>query len=396
MLSSLSLGKTYKTSVMKMKVLIAHFSLSFLCGFPVLSQETETSAKARKTMAILSMDSEISNLSAQKAGDILRLEAEKLGIYEIMDKYDVKYLVEQNNINVDNCFGKICLVDAGKSLKVETMLTGNIEVYANGMNITLRLIDVGQERIIKTVTKEYTKNSNYIQTMIEIALKDLLDIENNAAVEEAIRKKVTVPVVHDPSKDIPRLRSDGPRMGVTMLTGEAASIFQRPTSEGGYDALPVMFQFGYQFETTYLSSGNFQALFEFLPMITGLDQGLFIPSFTLLNGLRFNKQGFEFAFGPTASLGQKEYGYYDADGEWRLQSYWNETEEDPIANPNPFPIVKRIDSRGHYTLVPGFLFAAGYTIRSGNLNMPINAFVIPNRHGVRFGLSLGFNATKRN
>ncbi len=380
---------------MKIKVLIAHFSLSFLCGFPVLAQETDSPAETKKTMAILSMDSEVANLSAQKAGDILRLEAEKLGIYEIMDKYDVKYLVEQNNINVDNCFGKICLVDAGKSLKVETMLTGSIEEYANGTNITLRLIDVNKGKIIKTVTKEYTRNHNYMQIMIEIALKDLMGIENNVAVEEAIKKKVNVPDIKSPEDEIPRLRSDGPRMGLTMLTGEAANIFQKPTSEGGYDAVPVMFQFGYQFETTYLSSGNFQALFEFLPMVTGLDQGLFIPSFTILNGLRFNKQGFEFAFGPTVSLGQKEYGYYDANGNWQLQAHWAETEEDPIANPNPFPIEKRMDSRGHYTLLPGFLFAAGYTIRSGNLNMPINAFVIPNRHGLRFGISMGFNATKK-
>ena len=130
-------------------------------------------------------------------------------------------------------------------------------------------------------------------------------------------------------------------------------------------------------------------------MITGLDQGLVIPSLTVLNGLRFNKQGFEFAFGPTVNLGQIAKGYYDENGVWRLEGYWNEIEDDPIANPNPFDILSRLDSRGHVKLMPGFLFAAGFTVRSGNLNMPINAFVIPNKEGLRFGLSMGFNSSKR-
>lgn len=366
--------------------------MTVLSGMPILAQDGNSS---KKSLAILSMDSENKTLSPQKAGDLLRIEAEKLGLYEIMDKYDVKYLVEQNNINVDNCFGKICLVGAGNALQTETMLTGSIEEFVDGITITLRLIDVKKEQIVKTVTREYGKDYKYLQLMIEVALKDLFDIENNVAIVEAIEKKRIVPEVSNPQDEIPRLRSDGPRVGVTMLTGDAASVFKSDKINGGYDAVPVMFQFGYQFEARYLSTGNFQALFEFVPMVTGLDQGLFIPSLTVLNGLRFNKQGFEFAFGPTVSIGQVANGYYDGNGDWQLASHWNETVEDPIANPNPFLIEKRMDSRGYHTLLPGFLFAAGYTIRSGNLNMPINAFVIPNKNGLRFGLSVGFNATKQ-
>ena len=60
---------------------------------------------------------------------------------------------------------------------------------------------------------------------------------------------------------------------------------QAKKNVGGFDAYPAMFQFGYQFEKQYLNEGNFQALFEFIPMISGLEQNTFIPSFTLMNGL---------------------------------------------------------------------------------------------------------------
>ena len=53
-------------------------------------------------------------------------------------------------------------------------------------------------------------------------------------------------------------------------------------------------QFGYQFETQYLNQGRVQGLFEFIPTITGLEQGLILPSMTVLHGLRDNKTGIEF------------------------------------------------------------------------------------------------------
>jgi hypothetical protein len=52
-----------------------------------------------------------------------------------------------------------------------------------------------------------------------------------------------------------------------------------------------MFMFGYQFEKQYLNEGNLQALFEFIPSVTGVDQGLFLPNILFLHGLRHNRSG---------------------------------------------------------------------------------------------------------
>ena len=150
-----------------------------------------------------------------------------------------------------------------------------------------------------------------------------------------------------------------------------------------------MFQFGYQWEKQYLNEGNFQALFEFVPIITGLEQGMFIPSFTVLNGIRDNKNGWEFAFGPTFTINRVADGYYE-NGEWHLS---NEMYNDSI--PNTHTYVTRMDSRGHIKLSSGFVFAFGKTIKSGNLNMPINIFINPNKDGMRFGISFGYNAKKK-
>ena len=65
----------------------------------------------------------------------------------------------------------------------------------------------------------------------------------------------------------------------------------------GFGMLPIMTQFGYQMEWQYLSAGNLQALVEVIPLISGMDQGRFIPSLTLMNGFRHSKTGVEIAFG---------------------------------------------------------------------------------------------------
>jgi hypothetical protein len=182
-------------------------------------------------------------------------------------------------------------------------------------------------------------------------------------------------------------------MGATMFTGKTASIIQAPRSQGGYDAVPVMFQFGYQFEKQYLSSGSFQALFEFVPMVTGLDQGLFIPSFTLMNGLRENRLGVEFAFGPSVTLSTRAKGFYTEAGSWVTQS---EFQGNPGLYGNIAPsFVDRLDSRGDVHLSSSFIIAAGKTFRSGNLNIPVNVYFVPSGQGNRYGISFGYNIRNR-
>ena len=58
-----------------------------------------------------------------------------------------------------------------------------------------------------------------------------------------------------------------------------------------------------------------------------------------------------------------------------------------------FDVVKRLDSRGNLVTVPSFVVAIGKTFKSGKLNIPVNAFFIPNSDGHRFGISVGFNTS---
>lgn len=360
--------------------------VAFVLG-TVLAIKTELKAQVIKPkLTVLNIASQGMNITPSQAGSMVRRELSKVQQFEVMDKYDVMYLVDKHGLKIENCYGKICLLDVAKVLKADKMFTGSIERYQKTITITFRLIDVASQSVEKVEVMEFLYLPENLKTMVGIAVRKMFGLENNQELVASLSEKNKLAnSINTPTADM--LRLNGPRMGFTMFTGTLANQLEQPEHQGGFDAVPVMFQFGYQFEKQYINSGNFQALFEFIPLITGLDQGLFIPSLTIMNGLRSNKSGWEFAFGPTVSLTKQSEGYYQ-NGEWvRITP---ETDKTNITQ----PLQNRLDSRGDFEISAGFIFALGKTFRSGRLNIPVNAYVVPNKDGIRFGLSFGFNSRK--
>jgi hypothetical protein len=349
----------------------------------------------KPTAAFLGM--EVKGFSADlqaQVNNILRLEINRINRYELLEDSDVKHLASAKNIKTDNCYGKICLIEVGQAIGVKKIITGSIQNLGENLIINLKVYDVAENREEFAQLSEFLNVPTHIRAMMQITVNSMFKLPN----DEATIVKLTRKDDYESSLNTPdqiQLRSDGPRMGLTFFTGDAARVIRSKENFGGYAGYPYMFQFGYQFEKMYLNEGNFQALFEFIPMVTGLDQGLFIPSFTLLNGLRNNQTGWEFAFGPTFSIAKKAYGYYDSENNWIKVSNSNSTPNKTLYPDAPDDLQHRIDSRGIPTIQTGFLVAAGKTFKSGKLNIPINMYMIPGKSSLRFGLSMGFNSRKR-
>ena len=364
-------------------------TILFIAGifFSSLGIQAQPDApKLREKVGVLYIDTKGFTLDAAQMGQLTRLELDKLGIYEVLDKYDVDYIAEKEQLKLDNCFGKICLVEVGKKLGADKMLTGSVELISEKIIISMRLIDVATQSVERSQVVEYLNLKPQIQVMVGVTLRKMLALP----VDDNTFNKLTRTDEYESSlnnPDVDRLNLNGPRMGATIFTGEQARRLRAPNNEGGADAIPIMFQFGYQFETSYLNQGGLQALFEFIPIVTGLDQGLIIPSITVLHGLRSNRSGLEFAFGPSVSISTVAEGLY-VDGKWLRTTDWWAANPDATIAPST---IKRYDSRGKATAVSTFVFAFGKSFKSGRMNIPVNVFVIPNKSGTRFGLSVGFN-----
>ena len=184
---------------------------------------------------------------------------------------------------------------------------------------------------------------------------------------------------------------------------------------------------GYQVEKQYVGTENFSALFEGIFNISGLEQGQFIPTITILNGFRFGKAGWEFAFGPGFGLKKVSEGFFDkgdlfgkgndayfSASDWRNYAdknfkvgpdslYYDENDsytyptaekvatDKGIENPGSYALGSNLDSRGDLKINTTFLFAFGRTFKAGALNIPVNVFYSSSRGGGLTGLSVGFN-----
>jgi len=136
----------------------------------------------------------------------------------------------------------------------------------------------------------------------------------------------------------------GPRFGLTVLSNGVIDKLK----EENIQIRPMITQFGYQFEKRfYGGQDGLSAVTEFVVLAGGLEQGVVLPSFNWLVGLR-TKKGVEFGVGPNVT---------------------------PVGT--------------------AMVYAAGATIRSGALSFPVNVAVAPSKSGVRVSLLTGFNMRNR-
>lgn len=355
-------------------------------------------AQTKPTIAVLNIDSKGVINTSEEMGYLVRLELEKTEAYSVMDKYEVSEVVKANTIDLNNCYSKSCLVNAGKLLKVDKMLSGSIERFEEKVIVSLRIIDVASGNIEKNESTEYL-NLPEIQKMVRVSVMKIVGKEPDPMLVKLL-------IDYDVPVESPKntLRLNGPRMGFSSTLGQAGEILSNPDkNKGGFDMFPVNFQFGWQQEVQYINSGNFQALIENIFLIGGLESGKFIPSYTPLLGFRFGKGAWEFGFGPTFRLVQKAKGFYDKDGlmgekgEWHLQNEWNPNDSIGGQAPkvNPYSIESRLDSRGNTEISTGLVIAVGKTFRSGYLNIPVNVYVAPRKDGTTVGAMIGFNIQKK-
>ena len=335
-------------------------------------------------LAVISFDATGAQLDKVQLTELLRIEISKHEKYEMIDRYEIAEMLSKAEVDNTKCFSKSCLKEAGKILGVDYTMSGSADILGDALFIRLRMIDLKGNTMKKEVVREFLNIPEKVNTMISICVNELLDLPNDELIVKSLSNRESYEsAVNNPYYQT--LNLSGPRMGYTFFTGNAAETIKAPKTEGGYDGLPAFFQMGYQFEKQYLNEGKWQALFEFVPMVSGLDQGLFIPSFTVMNGIRNNKNGLEFAVGPSVSFTQQAKKVL-VNNEWILSKDYENLDD----NPEQY----KMDSRGTARLNSYVVLAAGYSLKSGKLNIPINAFIVPSKTDMRYGFSFGFNVRK--
>lgn len=349
-------------------------------------------AQTKESIAILDVHSINTLYKGDEMTRLLRSEATKLNQEVILDVYEMKEIFSENKFNDSTCFSKRCGIAAGNLLDVNKVITGSVERFGEKIIITLNLIDIKTEKVLKQDVTEYINKESEIQRMLRVSISKLM---TNKADEQLARELeyIETPVSND--NDIINL--NGPRMGVTIITGDAAERLTDNYENGGFEMLgskdaAFTSTMGFQWEKRYLATNNFQALVEIIPLVSGMEVGKLNPSVTFLNGLRLSKSNWEFGFGPTFKFKTVRDGYFLENGTFVIDSDWNE--ETMGARPEVKQRNVLHSSRGEFVGDMGMIFAVGKTFQSGRLNVPVNLYYAPSKKSSVIGLSVGFNIQK--
>jgi hypothetical protein len=161
----------------------------------------------------------------------------------------------------------------------------------------------GRVQEVSSILIKYKKADNPNGPLFSVPVKQVYmiiyengsrDFFNNTTSPVATRQQTAIAPT---TTIIAPVRYSGPRVGCTLI-GEGV-IANTLTTNG---AAVFVSQFGWQFEWRIFSSqSGIQGLVEFVPLIAGLERGIFLPSGSLLYGMR-GKGGYEFAIGPNISL----------------------------------------------------------------------------------------------
>ena len=209
-----------KTLITKFRILTVCFVVSLLTmNSKLYASKPVTNNKS--SLTVLHVDAQNIKYTPQQLGNLVRLEVERLDSFDVMDRYDVVYLVEKHNLKIDNCYGKICLVEIGEMIDTDKMLSGSVELYGETIILTLRLIDVKSKTIERTNVREFLDLQNDMQDMIRISVRELFGMYNNEELVTRLTKKFNYENSTN-NPDETRLKLSGPRMGFTSFVGPSS------------------------------------------------------------------------------------------------------------------------------------------------------------------------------
>ncbi|WP_242927597.1 hypothetical protein [Pontibacter vulgaris] len=209
----------------------------------------------------------------------------------------------------------------------------------NGDELKVKVLEISPSEI------KYKRFDNLEGPIISILRSEVFMIVFENGTKEvfttaAPQATASLPVYYEPK----HLKLSGPRLGFTILSQRLIDNMKEEHEES---ISPFITQFGWQFETRIFTLENgTSGLFEFVPLVGGLEQGKFLPSLSALVGIRGPK-GLEFGVGPNLSVAGA-----------------------------------------------GLVFAAGTNFQSQGINFPVNVAFAPSKEGARFSLLFGFNSRR--
>ena len=129
----------------------------------------------------------IDRMKTSTLTDVLCTHISNQGNYEVIGRDDMKAMLEHlADKQLLECDDTKCLAKVGGALGVDLLLSGNIGMLGETYVINLKLIDIGNARVLKRISEKYMGGEAGLIDKLEVCVKSLFGIKKEpvAKVEE--------------------------------------------------------------------------------------------------------------------------------------------------------------------------------------------------------------------
>lgn len=260
-----------------------HFVLVIvLSSIQILFSQTANN----KSIAVLDLRGNgISSTEANTLTEELRTILVNSGAYKVIDRSNMKAILDEQGFQLGGCTSQECAVEAGRLLGVEKMVTGNIGRLGSLFTINLSFIDIETGQIIKSVKDRHKGSIEGLLDIIQITADKLIgkrDIKfpgKKVKNPPKLRNKKNVEKQVEPKgKSYKRFPDDGKfglRIGMNLSTikiNRPSPSYRTGTNLGIQYQLPVFSSNYLLLESQYSQRGkssNLDLDYLTLPIIIG-------------------------------------------------------------------------------------------------------------------------------
>jgi TolB-like protein len=221
------------------------------------------SVYARINMAVVDFEAKgISEVNVSILSERLGIELFKTDQFNIIERQQMDEILKEQGFQQTGCFSNECVVEIGKLVGVEQIVTGSVSKFENIYSISARVIDVQTGRVLNISTYDY---KGELDNLLEYGVKKVaLDIAQLNRLERG-------DVIENTD------------------TGQDIKLEKKPyPSKGGFFILQVAFIYPFQFVQEHINIYGIKLNFPYGKnnIVYGLDCGVFNTSAMEMYGLQ--------------------------------------------------------------------------------------------------------------
>ena len=165
----------YNTGLIAALNFIKHKIFCFILLFIILSSYNITSLIAQEKMRVAVLDLAAQGISQRIAltvSDLLRTELVNSGQFTVIERAQMKSILDEQGFQQTGCTDQECAVQLGKLISARKMLVGSVSPLGNAIVLNVRIVDV-EKGVVDFAAKEKAESESGLDVAVESIVRKL-------------------------------------------------------------------------------------------------------------------------------------------------------------------------------------------------------------------------------